>query len=1034
MNWIPTIYVVGNAYPFTQGLIGLSMLFNPSNGLMTSSLGLGSLPALGLIFSLLFLAVKGISTQRVELHNILIMLVLFLVMFVPTTSVTVETITDGQVFGPYSGIPVGIAYTAGIVSEISTDFSEAIGTAFQPVSATQGVEGIFGPQGYMGPLTQLEAIHGLYNQFSNNDHYDVQSMMAYMSHCESYNLSQATGASTSGAATQTQVLNAGIASNAIFSSPPPGLTVVYGPQYPNGSESMTCTAAATAIQGSISAYMNDTNGATHPALNLSYSAMKLAEPVGPVAPTGDGAGNSAIGPDTIGADLQTVFCSGGGTPSSPSQAVGCSLQSTAQTGVQFMENDIYGCLFDAGLNYARNPLTANLTGALPGYCDVINNAMTVQQTNNAASATLFGINLLPMMSILQFMFIALTPLVALIMVSAGTSGIGIAGKFIFFGIWTQSWLPVAAIINDYSQDTISNTFALGASYALGLGQGVGYAASGPGQVVPFWTSIGSLPLFFQKLELQLNAANTMLGLTPVVTLAIFTGAFTVLGRLAQDMQGAGGATRGADGIEAPTMGAPTMTGATGSYSVYQRTMAGNGSLGSGLSAVAEGGTGTVTGDSTASAASSVGVGAVATAAKSFGTTVGVVAQQLASSSAGMSDGRQNSFGESSSTSNAFQSAATLGQSISRGLTLTKTQQAAVGATFAAYAKEGLSAFGDGAGFRQSVEISAGVDSAEAAKLASNAEASLRDNKTMGAQAEETGNLIANAGETGSTQLQEAVSRMDNQAGQVSDAVRLNETAQQTAVKTRQSASKIAVGIKEATQLADSTPGGWTTLNNRVMNGPGVTAGDQRAIEQTADSPTLRALYPTNAGQRTFAAALDYATNNSSPGGLAVSGGIIGLVDPDAGAAVGQVSARAQALQSQMGGGAGAVIAGMSGGNQTFSEIAGNAGAMPANGQDIRTGAARGVGQGAANVAATVAVDGQVVDYRGDMARKTINSGPVGMPPAKDLTPRPLNAPPPAMTGSQGIMGSDKPTPDPGLNADPGSVKNEPAPSQLMPEP
>jgi conjugal transfer mating pair stabilization protein TraG len=994
--WQPTIYVLGNAYPFQEGLLGLAFLFNPANDLMTSSFGLGIIPVLGLIISLIFLTAKGISTQRVEVHNVLIMLVLYLVMFVPTTSVTVEVVTDQQVVGPINGIPIGVAYTAGLVSLVSTNFAEDIGTAFQPTSATQGVEEIFGPQGYMGPLTQLEAIHGLYNQFSYNDHYDVESMMAYMSHCESYNLSQATGASISGPATENQILNAGDAASAIFADPPTGLTVVYGPQYPGGSESMTCTNAAAAIQGSINAYMNNTNGAAHPSLNLSYSAMKLAEPVGPVAPTGDPEGASTLGADTIGSDLQTVFCSG----STGSQQVGCSLQSSAQTGVQFMENDILGCLFEAGLNYARNPTNGNITNALPGYCDVVSNALTVQQTNSATSATLFGINLMPMMSILQFMFLALTPLVALIMVSAGTSGISIAGKFIFFGIWTQSWLPVAALINDYAQDTISNTFAIGAQYALGLG-GAGYSAAGAGNVIPYWTSIGSLSLFFQKLELQLNAANTMLGLTPVLTLAVFTGAFTAIGRLGQDMQGGSGAARGADGVLAPALGAPTMMGATGSFSAYQQTFAGDGSLGSGLSAVAEGGTATLTGGAVANAASSLGVSAVASASRSFGETVTRAATEL--SDAANSSSFQSGVGtaESASVNEAYKSALSIGQRLSKGTDITDQQRVRLAMLASANASQGLSLFGDGATARENALAEIGISKQKAQKIISNGDEAQKSDRGFDESLKSLKDQTSKALSSISSGGRDQVSLMDSQAGQVADAVRLNDSAQQTANNTKATASNVNFGIKEATQLAESTPGGWMTLNNRVMNGDGVSATDRQAVEQIASSPALRALYPTNAGQRTFAAALDYTTNNATAGGLAVSGAILGLVDPQAGAAIGQVSSRSQELQARMGGNAGSVIAGTPGG-KSFGAIAGDARGMPGSGPAIR-----------AAVATDVAVQPGLVDGDRDRMRDVdqttrslitanISAEPIQMLPASKINPYRTGGSPPSAVGGNPV--------------------------------
>ncbi|OYV34521.1 MAG: hypothetical protein B7Z83_08350, partial [Thiomonas sp. 20-64-5] len=81
-----TIHVLGNLNAFQQGLVGVQMLFNPANNTAWASgssvFGGGGLILVGLLVSTLVILTKGVFTQKLELHHIFMLAVIYAIMFV----------------------------------------------------------------------------------------------------------------------------------------------------------------------------------------------------------------------------------------------------------------------------------------------------------------------------------------------------------------------------------------------------------------------------------------------------------------------------------------------------------------------------------------------------------------------------------------------------------------------------------------------------------------------------------------------------------------------------------------------------------------------------------------------------------------------------------------------------------------------------------------------------------------------------------------------------------------------------------------
>ncbi|BCU08445.1 conjugal transfer protein TraG N-terminal domain-containing protein [Allochromatium tepidum] len=100
-----------------------------------------------------------------------------------------------------------------------------------------------------------------------------------------------------------------------------------------------------------------------------------------------------------------------------------------------------------------------------------------------------------MMDILFFIFIAATPLIMFVVVANPQSGLKTAGSYVMFGIWTQSWTPVMAIVMAWYQVEIENysqpgTAGVTVEYVSGLMRHVMVSTITAGKMIenaPFMT-------------------------------------------------------------------------------------------------------------------------------------------------------------------------------------------------------------------------------------------------------------------------------------------------------------------------------------------------------------------------------------------------------------------------------------------------------------------------------------------------------------------------------------------------------------------
>jgi TraG-like protein, N-terminal region. len=498
----PTIYVVGNIKSFFSALTALQMLFNPGNNTLWASgngaFGGGPLIALGLVITLVILFISTILKQRFEMHQVLMLVIVYGLMFGVHTSVNIENMYSGD-SSIVQGVPVGIAYPASIFSTVAFVASEQIGEAFQQANNTDtslftGANGAGGVYGFDGPLAITYKMRGIYSLFSMQDAPLSNSVSSFVGSCVEPTNDVAEG----------DIGKSGNLACSFFD--------------------VGCGAGEAALplaNAQATLYVNSSDGTINPKLvNCSTAAATLGRAwTAFQQSTSDyGTPNLAnlLSEKTIGASHNNE------TPTEASELIGTMLQGTANTGYNYMNNMILNCSFQAGEHEGLSVYDPNMPSSMESYCVTKASAFGRQVAMNAGTASLFGMNMLPLMAILQFLFFAMAPIVVGVAMMQGMAGLSNLGKYLLFGAWTESWMPVAALINDYSQQIIGDTFTkLRDNMSSGL----------------HITSPAYLGSILDHAQRDLSMANLMMSLTPVLTFAILSGSYYAFSQMGTAIRG-----------------------------------------------------------------------------------------------------------------------------------------------------------------------------------------------------------------------------------------------------------------------------------------------------------------------------------------------------------------------------------------------------------------------------------------------------------------------------------------------------------------
>lgn len=801
MTW--NIYVIGNIKAFFSVFTMLQMLFDPTNNTAwassTSAWG-GPLIGLMLILSLIILVITSLMQGRFLIHHIMIMAIAYAVLFGVTTTVNIQNIYNGQ-SQIVSGIPIGVAVPASIFSDAFWAITKEVGTADNSVTTDNtnmfsGSSSSNKVYGFDGPLALMYRLRGLYTTFSMSDPEFSRSIANYVDFCMASDtaLVDSMGKRKNLASSLFKTTNL----------PNPNATdMIYV------SDSGAALGQPTAVSCSVAAATLSSAWTNFQTGSMASGSRNLSQLLGTHIAARDVPSVSASQANTL---LDDVFLNSG------------------NAGYDFMNNMILNCAVEAGAN-ENYDWDSNTPGLMSSYCATKATAFGRSVTVNAANASMFEMNMIPMMAILQFLFFAGFPIIIVVALAMGPNGFGKIGAFLAFGATTMAWMPISAIISNYAQTEMHGFMT---HFIANLNNGPATAAI-------------NIPNLLEHAMRTQAMADKMLALTPVVTMVLLGlgGAYAAT-RLAQDQSEESSASK-AIGETTPMPGTDTLSQAASGVQVNSTGVAyaGGGSQEMGytnpvLGAMSVGlGSSAAAGWSAQEARVAEATQQVQTSAALQGTKLASVMQSASTSEGSsivQSTGGMAEFNKLSQASNTLESA--LGVSSDKAMAFITAFNAAAGADFAAggaawlESKAGQSAI---TGAMKAANISAGLKGEEAAKI-TNALKQSNTKKAMDTVSSSTAAKFVQSLTASSTD-----SALASQA----------ESYGQTASQTQQDMRSLSAARKQQNSFAKTAQmmnslGGNATLNMGAMKGAMAQfdtshAGKTDAINASRDNANIAGL-------------------------------------------------------------------------------------------------------------------------------------------------------------------------------------------------
>ena len=480
-----TIYTLGEIGIFEAALTGVAMLFNPTNTELwvssSSALGLGALAGLGLLITLFIMLLNGVMTQKFELGTFVMLIIVYSILFVPKFKVQIEDIYSGSITA-VDGIPLGVAVPASLVSNGTYEIAKNLEVAF---STIQGNYVSLSTEGFVSPLRLLNQLRmgnkracSMGPDLCATIHTAIQDCLVGRTFdFGAYNKS------TTSVDDVTDYLKKSTGGITMFYGKVGSPAVLY--PYPNGKV-VNCSDAGAAIENAVNAFMTtpDATGKTEidKLLNMSVKST--------------GSGN----PYTK-AEYDNAFAMMNGVSGTEADA--------------FMKTALFAPTINNAAFCANNAAThADLSKCMP-----MISAVEQWKEDSAAGGTMFTRVMVHGMNIMLFMFYVFAPVIAVVIVAVGVRGLKIAGSYLMFGIWTQTWLPVAAMVNFYLQVQVEREVSRA-------------KASGVSMFTP-----EGMYTFYDMLSTKVAMAGDMMASVPLISLGLMSGSMYAVTSIAQRMGG-----------------------------------------------------------------------------------------------------------------------------------------------------------------------------------------------------------------------------------------------------------------------------------------------------------------------------------------------------------------------------------------------------------------------------------------------------------------------------------------------------------------
>ncbi len=466
MNW--TVYCMGDLPIFRDIINAVAMVFNSS--LFNPTQGAG-LVFVAMLISLFLFILPRVMNQPLSPFPLIFVFLIYFGGIVPKTTLQIEDIYLGTVT-TVDNVPIIVAAPASIAASIAKGITDVVETAFS--SPSQGSYLSLGSEGFVNPLKTLMAFRGV-----------VKGLGFYSGNLANY--------------TRDCAMNAPGFSNDVMNASPDvlgylttlqvsGITLYSSAGSPQAI-AQPCTTVAAALPNDFQALMTAGASAANP--SPADAAINAVVPPTGTDPVGVVNFTNAVNAITSGATT------------------------TSQNAQQFMSNLLANLPVSAGVKCANAS-----DPALEAQCNssfLTSTAIEQGNIDAAANASIFAKTAIPTMSILLALFYAFSPLILGVAMLSGAHGVKIIGGFLMFGAWTQSWMPIAAVLNYMVQQQAQNDFAK-------------FGHNG--------VNLGNVYDFYSMVAMKIGLASELLAMTPMLSMALLTGSVFALsgvaGKFSQD--------------------------------------------------------------------------------------------------------------------------------------------------------------------------------------------------------------------------------------------------------------------------------------------------------------------------------------------------------------------------------------------------------------------------------------------------------------------------------------------------------------------
>jgi conjugal transfer mating pair stabilization protein TraG len=479
----PVFWVAGDPNGVAHAFKGIAAFFG--NGSFVGSIMAGAMTAAALVGLLIAMVSSALRTQFM-VGQWFVGTVVAMAMFTPTTSITIKSFFDesSASVSPrmivVDNVPYGIAYPAGMASYASKSISDNLMTWFTNPTDTGGAMSE-GAGGLMNPLRMLSRMNSIYDCTPNRATL-CNNMKSFFNACpveaevpaawrdqSSLQALFDTASQNMGGYMEYKVYNAASTS---------GFDVTYVP----------CKEGGPLIYAAMIAYL-DSDDYAKDLLRTESAATGGAKSL-------DGGETQDI------AAMKTTVAE-----------MATKLQTVLSTD-QAMTNAIAANMVFGRVARAAASTSAEVDDrhAARAFAATMTEARRKAVSDQAGQASMFVSFMTQAMNAFSFLFAATAPIIVLIAMVMGVAGFKIYGSWLLFGVWSQSWLPIASLISYYVESNFWRRM-----------EDLRHAGK---------LSIVGMDTLFDQLASVLYTGSTMMSAVPIITLSLISGSMVAMSSLA----------------------------------------------------------------------------------------------------------------------------------------------------------------------------------------------------------------------------------------------------------------------------------------------------------------------------------------------------------------------------------------------------------------------------------------------------------------------------------------------------------------------